>query len=273
MRPRRGGRVNLQIIRRLTKLAVDMWIILAAAVLPALLLLYYVYSKDFNREPKRLVLRGFLYGGLATFASTLISGPLLNMGLYVNEPSTFSEALKVSFFGAAIPEETAKLFMLWLLLRKSREFDERYDGLVYAAAVGLGFACLENLMYVLSSGAAWFYVSVTRALLAVPGHFSFAIVMGYFYSRNHFDWASVRPWDRIKVWLYPVILHGVYDTLAFSSEISTAVSGMITLLLLAFCYFLFKSTRNRILTEAALNRRESTLYYDPRFDNGSPDEQ
>ena len=223
-----------------------MWIVLGAAIAPALLLLYYVYSKDFNPEPKKMVLRGFLFGGISVYVSTLISGPLLNLGLFTNEPSTFLEAMKVSFVGAAIPEESAKLFMLWLLLRRSKDFDERYDGMVYAAAVGMGFACLENLMYVLSSGSAWFYVSVTRALLAVPGHFAFAIVMGYYYSRNHFDREKMAPWDRIRVWLYPMLLHGIYDTLAFSADISPALSGAITLLLIFFCSRLFKATRKRI---------------------------
>ncbi len=227
-----------------------MWIILGAAIAPALLLLWYVYSKDFNPEPRRMVFKGFLYGCASVFVSTLISGPLLDAGLFVNTPQTLLDAVKVSFFGAAVPEESAKLLMLWLLLRRSPEFDERYDGMVYAAAVGMGFACIENLMYVLSSGADWFYVSTTRALFAVPGHFAFAIVMGYFYSRNHFDGASVSGWDRLKVWLLPVLLHGTYDTLAFSAGLSPALSGAITLLLIFFCIRLFKSTRARILRES-----------------------
>ena len=234
-----------------------MWIILAAAIVPGLWLLYYVYNKDFNPEPKRLVYKGFFYGCISVFVSTLISGPLMKLGLFVDHPANLLEALKISFFGAAIPEESAKLLMLWLLLRNMPEFDERYDGMVYAAAVGLGFACLENLMYVISAGAGWFYVSVTRALFAVPGHFAFAIAMGYYYSKNHFGWRNTTDWDRIKVWLIPVLLHGVYDTLAFSSEIAPAYSGIITIALIYFCYRLFKFTRDRILTEAERNKYES----------------
>lgn len=234
-----------------------MWIILAAAIVPGILLLYYVYSKDFNPEPKRMIYKGFFYGCLSVLASTLISGPLLKLGFFVDHPSTFAEALQTSFFGAAIPEESAKLLMLWLLLRHSPEFDERYDGMVYAAAVGLGFACLENLMYVISAGAGWFQVSVTRAIFAVPGHFAFAIVMGYYFSLNHFDSHKTSEFDRIKVWLFPVLLHGIYDTLAFTAELSPAYSGLITILLIWFCYRLFKSTRERILREAEKNKLES----------------
>lgn len=239
-----------------------MWIILAAAIVPGILLLYYVYSKDFNPEPKRMIYKGFFYGCLSVFVSTLISGPLMKLGFFVSQPSSFAEALQTSFFGAAIPEESAKLLMLWLLLRHSPEFDERYDGMVYAAAVGLGFACLENLMYVVSAGAGWFQVSVTRAIFAVPGHFAFAIVMGYYFSRNHFDSRKITEFDRIKVWLFPVLLHGIYDTLAFSAELSPAYSGLITILLIWFCYRLFKSTRDRILREAEQNRQQSILNID-----------
>lgn len=239
-----------------------MWIILAAAIVPGILLLYYVYSKDFNPEPKRMIYKGFFYGCLSVFVSTLISGPLMKLGFFVNQPSSFAEALQTSFFGAAIPEESAKLLMLWLLLRHSPEFDERYDGMVYAAAVGLGFACLENLMYVVSAGAGWFQVSVTRAIFAVPGHFAFAIVMGYYFSRNHFDSRKITEFDHIKVWLFPVLLHGIYDTLAFSAELSPAYSGLITILLIWFCYRLFKSTRDRILREAEQNRQQSILNID-----------
>lgn len=237
-----------------------MWIILAAAIAPALLLLYYVYSKDFNPEPSKIVFKGFFYGALAVLASTVISGPMMLLGLAPQSPETLLQAVSISFMGAAIPEESAKLLMLWLLLRNCREFDERYDGLVYAAAVGLGFACVENIMYVLSSGAGWLQVSVTRALFAVPGHFAFAIVMGYFYSRNHFDWYRATRWDKIKVWLYPVLLHGAYDTLAFSSGLGYAWSGLISLVLLAFCFFLFRATRRRILSEASRARHDASPF-------------
>ena len=91
-----------------------MWIVFAAAVVPALLLLYYVYSKDFYPEPKRLVFKGFGFGALAVFASLFISVPIQAAGLFTQNPGTLSEAVGLSFMGAAIPEESAKLFMLWL---------------------------------------------------------------------------------------------------------------------------------------------------------------
>jgi RsiW-degrading membrane proteinase PrsW (M82 family) len=250
-----------------------MLVIIAAALLPALVLMWYVYNKDTQPEPTRLIVKGFFYGGLATFVSTLISGPLLAMGFFTGEPQTFAECLTTSFFGAAIPEECAKLLMLWLLLRHNPEFDERYDGIVYAAAVGLGFASFENIMYVISAGADWFTVSLTRALLAVPGHFAFAVMMGYYYSVDHFYGSYAPKGTKAKIILVPVLLHGIYDTIAFASGLGTVVSGVLTFVLLYFCYRLFKYTRAKILAEASDNDIRAKIMRDSDPSDNLPDEQ
>ena len=223
-----------------------------AAIAPALILLWYVYRRDTMPEPTRLIAKGFFYGGLSALLSTLISGPLLNMGFYTTDPRTVQEAVKIAFFGAAIPEETAKLLMLWLLLRNCPEFDERYDGIMYATTVGLGFAAFENVMYVISAGANWADVAFTRALFAIPGHFAFAVTMGYYYAQYHFR-AKDRTGSMVKMWLFPVLLHGTYDALCFFSELNETLSFLITLVLIGFCIWLFKRTRARILEEARMN--------------------
>ena len=250
-----------------------MLIIFAAALLPALVLMWYVYNKDTQPEPTRLIVKGFFYGGIATFVSTLISGPLMAMGFFTNEPQSFADCLSISFFGAAIPEECAKLLMLWLLLRNNPEFDERFDGIVYAASVGLGFASFENVMYVLSAGMDWFPVSVSRALLAVPGHFAFAVMMGYYYSVDHFYGSYAPKGTKSKILLVPILLHGIYDTIAFASGLGSAISGILSLALLYFCFRLFKHTRNKILSEASDNDIRSKIMKDSAPSDNLPDEQ
>ena len=153
-------------------------------------------------------------------------------------------------FSQRFTNSSLGIVTLWLLLRRCPEFDEHYDGLVYAAAVGLGFAAVENLMYVVSAGAGWFTVSFTRALFAVPGHFAFAIVMGYYYSLAHFGGSRTPVWDKLRIWLLPVLLHGSYDTLAISSTLGAGWSGLMSFGLLVFCFFLFRHARHRILLEA-----------------------
>jgi len=247
--------------------------ILIAAIAPALILMWYVYHKDTQPEPTRLVAKGFIYGGIAVFASTLISGPLMMMGFFTSNPTTILECIKVSFFGAAIPEECAKLLMLWLLLRNCPEFDERYDGIVYGAAVGLGFATFENLMYLLSAGMDWLSVSISRGLFAVPGHFAFAVVMGYYYSLNHFYGEDAPAGTKIKMILFPVLLHGTYDTLVFVANLTPIYSAILTLVLLAFCFVLFKRTRARILAEADDNDIRGKILRDSAPEDSAPDEQ
>ena len=231
-----------------------MLLFLLAAIGPALLLLWYVYSKDTNPEPTSLLLKGFCFGGLSALLSTLISEPLLNMGFYTSNPTNIVESFKIAFFGAAIPEETAKLFMLWLLLRHCKEFDESYDGIVYAAAVGLGFAAFENVLYLVGAGADWVDVAVQRALLAIPGHFGFAVAMGYYYSLNHFKGSRAPKGTKIKIWLVPVLLHGIYDTLCFMSDVlAPGWSVLITIALIYFCIKMFNVTRRRIQRESEHN--------------------
>ena len=88
-----------------------------------------------------------------------------------------------SFLTAAIPEELCKFLIFMIFIWRDKNFDEYFDGIVYATFIGLGFACVENIQYVFSYG---FQTGVVRALLSVPGHFLFGVVMGYFLSMAKF---------------------------------------------------------------------------------------
>ena len=87
------------------------------------------------------------------------------------------DSVNIAFFGAAIPEEIAKLFILWLVLRNNKFFDEKMDGIVYAVCVSLGFAALENIMYLFLHSESFITVGISRAFFAVPGHFCFGILI------------------------------------------------------------------------------------------------
>ena len=217
-----------------------MLIVFALAVLPALILVYYVYTQDkLQREPTKNLVKAFFYGGGSVFASLLISVPFMKMGLFPQEIHTSMDAFRTAFFGAAIPEETAKLVLLWLFLRKCKDFDERMDGIVYAVCVGMGFAAFENLEYVIGAGSQWVTVGLSRSLTAIPGHFGFAVVMGYFFSLYYFD--SYRaPLAGLKMWLYPVLLHGTYDWIAMSQQVTPELSGAIALAILLLCFSMLK---------------------------------
>ena len=122
-----------------------MVLFLIAALAPALILFYFVYHKDTQPEPTRIVVKGFFFGVLSAFLAIMADSLIIKTGVYTETPASLGEAIRLSFLGAAIPEECAKLLMLWLLLRNCQAFDERYDGIVYSTAVGLGFAGFEIL--------------------------------------------------------------------------------------------------------------------------------
>ena len=223
-----------------------MFHVIALAVLPALILVYYTYQQDkLQREPVRNLIKAFFYGWLSVFASFSISVPAMKLGLVPPEIVTFGDAFRTAFLGAAIPEETAKLLMLWLFLRKCRDFDERMDGIVYAVCVGMGFAAFENIEYLFASGSAWVTTGIGRSLTAIPGHFGFAVIMGYYYSLHHFD--SYRaPLAGIKMWLYPVLAHGIYDTIAMTQSVTPEMSGIISLAILLLCFWGLRWSRRHM---------------------------
>lgn len=210
--------------------------VIALALLPIIVLIYYVYQQDeAQREPARMIILGFLLGCLSAPGSFLISVPSEHIGLYTENVRSTWDAFRVAFFGAAIPEETAKLFFLWLLLRKNRFFDERVDGIVYAVSVGMGFAAVENMLYLFDAGETWVDTGVVRAVLSVPGHFSYAVLMGYYYSLHHFNKSRFRA-AGLKLWLYPVLAHGIYDLICFVGDVHGDLFGVLTIILLLFCF-------------------------------------
>lgn len=220
--------------------------VIALAVLPALILIYYTYQQDkLQREPVGNLVKAFFYGGLSVFASFLISVPFMNLGLFPREIHSLSDAARTAFFGAAIPEETAKLVLLWLFLRKCRDFDERMDGIVYAVCIGMGFAAFENIEYLFASGSDWVTVGLGRSLTAIPGHFGFAVIMGYYFSLYYFD-RYRAPGAGLKMWLFPVVGHGLYDWVAMSQEVAPELSGAIAIAILLFCFWLLKWARNHM---------------------------
>ena len=232
--------------------------VLALGLLPALILLYYTYTQDKNqKEPTRQIVKGFFYGFLAVFISLMISVPALGMGLFSEEYSSFAGAAKLAFLGAAIPEETAKLFCLWLFLRHNKYFDERMDGIVYAVCIGMGFAAFENLEYIFASGTDWVTTGIGRSLTAIPGHFGFAVIMGYYYSLNHFD-RYRAPGAGVKMWLYPVLAHGIYDTIAMSSALDETLSGVFTIAILLLCFGMVKWARQRMASHLIADAADSS---------------
>lgn len=177
--------------------------ILAAAIAPGVALLAYFYWKDrYDTEPLSMVLKMFLTGVLIVLPIMIVQrGLMIWLG---DSPFAFS------FIISAGVEEFFKWFVLYHIIYNHTEFDEPYDGIVYATAVSLGFATLENVMYAFGEPAT-FGTLLIRALLPVSGHALFGVFMGYFMGRAKF---REGPKVRLFLWisfLFPLFWHGLYD--------------------------------------------------------------
>jgi RsiW-degrading membrane proteinase PrsW (M82 family) len=230
-------------------------ILIAAAILPAILLWLYTCRKDAQPEPMSQMFKAFLYGALISVPVAFVENYLSGM-LFAPEgsPSTLIGSTVEAFLVAAVPEEGFKLLALWLILRNNPFFDEHYDGIVYAVCVGLGFAAIENVGYVLMHADAWLSVAITRALLAVPGHYAFAVFMGYYYSLYHFGQKTTQ--NLLSIFLIPVLAHGCYDAFALTGSVEPVLGGISFIVLIFFCIKMHKNARQKILAQVDRDRRD-----------------
>ena len=153
------------------------YILLVAALLPAAVLLVYVYQKDkAEKEPIGLIVRVFLLGVAAGPIAAIIENVLINAFEAVLPPGVLLLVLEY-FIGVAAVEEALKYAAL-STVRKNPAFNYVFDGVVYAVAAALGFAALENVFYVIDGGME---VAISRAIFSVPGHFADGVVMGCFF--------------------------------------------------------------------------------------------
>ena len=218
----------------------ETFIILLTALLPIAILVYYIYHKDKKSpEPTGQLVKAFLFGILSVPVSFCLSIPFGIIGLYPIEATSILGSISTAFFGAAIPEEIAKFFMLWLLLRKNPYFDEKMDGIVYAVCVSLGFAALENIMYLFINADSYLSVGIARAIFAVPGHFCFGILMGYYYSLAKF-YSKKPKKNKALILVAPIIVHGLYDSILFIINVTPAISGILLIVFLIFCHKMWK---------------------------------
>ena len=234
-------------------------IILFCAVLPAFLLVFYIYLRDrYQREPLGQILKGVLFGVISAGIAMFLESALQLMGLVGTSATSWIGAMWNAFVGAAMPEEAAKLLMLWLLLRRNKYFDERFDGIVYACCVGMGFAGTENILYLFGNLDAWQSTAIARAVFAVPAHFMFAVAMGYFYSKVHFREVSWR--YRSLIFIVPVILHGIYDGLLFSANATPQMQGIILMFFYLFCFWMFRISRKSIKKQSQADDPNNLIF-------------
>lgn len=230
-----------------------MLILVVAAILPALLLWLFTCRRDQQPEPVSQLIKALLYGALICIPVSFVEQGLCLLFFGPGgSPMTLAGTTAEAFFVAALPEEGFKLLALWLILRKNPFFDEHYDGIVYSVCVGLGFASIENLLYVIGNADAWMQIALSRALLAVPGHYAFAVFMGYYYSLCHFGQKTTR--NMLSVFLVPVLAHGCYDAFALTGQVEPVLGGISFVVLVFFCIKMHKNARQKMFAQIARDK-------------------
>ena len=119
------------------------------------------------------------------------------------------------------------------------------DGIVYAVCVSLGFAALENILYLFDNANDFVTVGIVRAIFAVPGHFCDGILMGFYYSLVKFTTHN-RTRNIILTLLAPILLHGAYDSILFIGGATPAISGVISIVFLYFCFKMWKYAGRKV---------------------------
>ena len=218
-----------------------------AAVLPAVFLLRYVYQHDtVEKEPPGLLLQLLGLGVVSALCAGVIEALAQTVLDRLVDPASPAYVVILAFLVVALAEEGMKLFFLRRRTWREPAFNYRFDGIVYAVFVSLGFAAFENVQYVLRYGLS---VALPRAVLAVPGHMSFAVVMGVFYSRARFcENRGDERGCRHALWsgyLAAVSLHGFYDACAMIG------SGVSTVLFLVFVIWMFRMAYRLVKRESA----------------------
>lgn len=190
--------------------------LIAIAVLPVIILAIAVYRQDkYEKEPIGKLIKAFIFGALSILPAALIESFLVMFTPNIPVVS----GVYTGYVVAGASEELCKLLLLTLAIWRSKEFDEYLDGIVYSCFVALGFACFENLSYVFGQ-ASFTDAMVTgsvRAVLSVPGHFLFGVMMGYYFALAKFD-PERRGKYFLLAFVVPMLLHGTFDSLLMIPE-------------------------------------------------------
>jgi len=183
------------------------------AVAPVLICLFYMYIRDkYEKEPWRLLATGVMIGFIITFPIMQGQGFVAR---FMPITGQFGEAVFTSFAIAALVEEGFKFIALYFLVWHSKNLNERVDGIVYAVFISLGFAGVENVLYVFNPQLGGMSTALMRAIISVPAHGLFGIIMGY-----HFAIAKFEPQNKVRhiflAFFMPWLVHGIYNTILLS---------------------------------------------------------
>lgn len=181
-----------------------MILLLSAAIAPGLALFSYFYLRNqMATEPRRTLFHTFLYGVVFTF-------PILFLQYVLSEEHVFQSIFVQQVLFSSVVEEFMKWFVLLIAIYHHVEFDDPYDGILYGVSISLGFATVENVLYLLTYGLDTAFM---RALLPVSSHAIFGVVMGYYFGQCKFSKQSKEKKCIFVALAAPVSLHIMFNAI------------------------------------------------------------
>ena len=216
--------------------------LLVLAVAPAIALFFFFYLRDkYRKEPLGLLLLTFGLGAASLVPAALASLCLQKLTGWRSDTPNLLHAFLGAMIIVGVVEEGAKFLVVRFYAYHRPEFDEPYDGIMYSVMAALGFATLENILYIFSNGAS---AGVMRALLSVPSHAFDGVLMGYFLGEAKFARSNrVGNWLSALGFALAVTAHGVYDFIVFSLDKAPLLILSLLTLAVLFWVIFFKATR------------------------------
>jgi RsiW-degrading membrane proteinase PrsW (M82 family) len=222
------------------------------AVTPGIALAIIIYIVDrHDREPVKLLIKVFIGGAFITIPTIFLESFLIGFNIF---GAGLLGAAYQAFIVAGFSEEFLKRFVVMKLAYKNKNFDERLDGIVYAVFSALGFATVENIMYVVFRFADVESVGTYRAILSVPAHMLFAVTMGYYLSLSKFAQTDVEKKFYYKKSLTaPMLLHGTFNFILMSG------SGFLMIFFIPFVFYLWKINLTKLNKYYQESKAASTM--------------
>lgn len=196
---------------------IEIFMLLGVAIIPPLLLFLLTWILDREDKEPILLLGGLFLAGMVSCFPIGIAELILEFFNFFKEGSYLYTFVDM-FLIVAICEEVGKFLIVFLITWWSKNFNYRYDAILYSVSVSLGFATLENVLYVLTTqfeDGSGLSVAILRAFLAVPGHFTWAVIMGFFYGLAKSYMIKKETRKMIGMFalglILPIFAHGFYD--------------------------------------------------------------
>ncbi|WP_027137544.1 PrsW family intramembrane metalloprotease [Gaetbulibacter saemankumensis] len=181
------------------------------SIVPIVIVVLYIYHQDkHEKEPKRFLFYNFLLGAIVSIFITTVLYFCFDYVLPITEHTNIVQQFLKAFLVVGFTEEFSKYIIIKYYAQTNQEFNEPFDGIVYAVMVSMGFAATENFFYVLQGG---YEAALLRAFTAIPAHASFGILMGYYMGKAKFS--NKRILLNFIGLLLAILFHGIYDFFLF----------------------------------------------------------